>query len=208
MSTIRTLTLGMGCFWSPEALFGALPGVIRTRVGYAGGTTDHPTYREMGDHTEVVQVDFDGEIVSYERLLETFWTNHNPVNINGYKGRQYQSMLLYGDEEQGEVFQRVKRRMEESKGNLETGIFPCAPFYLAEPRHQKYYLKRFPDALERLSVPYPTEEKLMNATLVARLNGLAKGYTNLGRIVDEIGLWPMSDSERAETIALIRGIRW
>lgn len=208
MTMIQTLTLGMGCFWSPEALFGALPGVVRTRVGYAGGTTDRPTYREMGDHSEVVQVDFDEELLSYERLLETFWTNHNPVNINGYKGRQYQSMLLYHDAEQQEVFHRVKQRIEEGKGSLETEISPSTPFYLAEPRHQKYYLHRFPDAIAKLRAPYPSDEELMNATLTARLNGLAKGYTNLGRIVDEIGRWPMSDSDRAETITLIRGIRW
>lgn len=208
MTTIRTLTLGMGCFWSPEALFGALPGVIRTRVGYAGGTTDQPAYREMGDHSEVVQVDFDEEILSYEQLLETFWKNHNPVNINGYKGRQYQSMLLYRDSEQEEVFHRVKQRMEEGKGILATEISPITPFYIAEPRHQKYYLRRFPDAIAKLSALCPSEETLMNATLAARLNGLAKGHTNLGRIVDEIGRWPMCDNERAETIALIRGIRW
>ncbi len=208
MTNIRTLTLGMGCFWGPEALFGALHGVIRTRVGYAGGTTDRPTYREMGDHSEVVQVDFDEELLSYELLLETFWSNHNPVNINGYKGRQYQSMLLYRNADQQEVFHRVKQRTEVDKGTLETEISPCASFYLAEPRHQKYYLKRYPDALAKLSERYPTEKELMNATLAARLNGLAKGYTNLGRIVDEIGRWSMDDSERAETIALIRGIRW
>ncbi|WP_027086208.1 peptide-methionine (S)-S-oxide reductase MsrA [Cohnella panacarvi] len=208
MTIIRTLTLGMGCFWSPEALFGAIPGVIRTRVGYAGGTTARPTYREMGDHSEVVQLDFDEELLSYEQLLETFWTNHNPVNINGYKGRQYQSMLLYRDEDQQEVFHRVKQRMEEGKGILETEISPYTLLYLAEARHQKYYLRRFPNALAKLGELYSSEEELMNATLAARLNGLAKGYTNLGRIVDEIGRWWVSDSERAETIRLIREIRW
>jgi Peptide methionine sulfoxide reductase len=117
-------------------------------------------------------------------------------------------MLLYHDADQQQVIHRVKERMEADKGLLETEISPSTPFFLAESRHQKYYLKRYPDALVKLTERYPTEEELMNATLAARLNGLAKGYTNLARIVDEIGRWPMSDSERTATIELIRGIRW
>ncbi len=64
-SDLQTATLGMGCFWSPDALFGQLPGVIRTRVGYAGGTSAEPTYRQMGDHTETLQIDFDPQIIKF-----------------------------------------------------------------------------------------------------------------------------------------------
>ncbi|MFD0673880.1 peptide-methionine (S)-S-oxide reductase MsrA [Cohnella sp. GCM10027633] len=202
------LTLGMGCFWSPEALFGAMPGVVRTRVGYAGGTTAEPMYRDMGDHSEVVEIDFDPAIVPLERLLETFWTNHNPVNINGYKGRQYQSMLLYRDEEQEEAFHRVKDLMETSQGSLATEIAPLRAFHLAEPRHQKYYVKRFPDAMAKLCKRYPDEEALHASTLTARLNGLAKGFTNLERIVREAAQWQVGELERAELIALTKSIRW
>lgn len=203
-----TLTLGMGCFWSPEALFGAMPGVVRTRVGYAGGTAPEPTYRDMGDHSEVVEIDFEPEIVPLERLLEMFWTNHTPDNINGYKGRQYQSMLLYRDEEQEAVFDRVKRRMEEDRGKLATEIAPLRAFHLAEPRHQKYYAKRFPDALAKLSQRYPDEEALHASTLAARVNGLAKGFTNLERIVREIAEWPVDERERTDATAFIKSIRW
>ncbi|WP_256758384.1 peptide-methionine (S)-S-oxide reductase MsrA [Cohnella sp. WQ 127256] len=205
---IETATLGMGCFWSPEALFGSLPGVLRTRVGYAGGTTSHPTYRKMGDHSEVVEVDFDADLISYGELLTVFWNNHNPININGYKGRQYQSLLLYRNEEQEETIHRMKKRMELDKGSLETEIVPYTEFHIAEPRHQKYYVKRFPNAIGKLSTLYPSEEELMNATLAARLNGLAKGFANLEHIQREIHQWPISTDNQAEFIQLIRQIRW
>ncbi|QMV42693.1 peptide methionine sulfoxide reductase [Cohnella cholangitidis] len=198
----------MGCFWSPEALFGSLPGVIRTRTGYAGGTTEHPAYREMGDHSEAVEIDFDPELITHDALVEVFWNNHNPVNINGYKGRQYQSLLFYRDAEQEETIHRVKQRMESEKGTLDTEILPFKEFHMAEPRHQKYYLKRFPNAIEKLSALYPSEDDLTDSTLAARLNGLAKGFSNLERIRREISQWPIGAGDQEALIALIRQIRW
>lgn len=209
VAKLSTITLGMGCFWSPEALFGSLPGVVRTRVGYAGGTTEHPTYREMGDHSETVELDFDPEILSYEALLETFWNRHNPININGYKGRQYQSLLLFRDRQQEEAFRRAKERMEAEKGRpLETEIVPFRGFHPAEPRHQKYYLKRYPDAIAKLSELYSSEEELTNSTLAARLNGLAKGFANRERLLREISQWPIDPAVRDDLVALVRRIRW
>ena len=91
-------TFGAGCFWHVEAAFRQIPGVIGTRVGYAGGTIEHPTYRAMGDHTECFQVDFDPEVVTYEDLLELFWQSHDPF-APAYK-TQYASLVLASDEEQ------------------------------------------------------------------------------------------------------------
>lgn len=207
-NNFHTITLGMGCYWSPEALFGAMPGVIKTRVGFAGGTSHEPTYRNMGDHTETVELIVDPALVSYDTLLETFWNNHNPYNINGYKDRQYQSLLLYRDEEQEEAFRRIKNRMERDKGILDTELAPFQAFYPAETRHQKYYLKRFPDAVAKLSTLYPSDEELENSTLVARLNGVAKGFLSLERLQHEIDQWPISTNEKAEIISLIRQIHW
>ncbi|MDD9269275.1 peptide-methionine (S)-S-oxide reductase MsrA [Paenibacillus sp. GCM10023248] len=207
--TIQTLTLGMGCFWSPDALFGQLTGIIRTRVGFAGGTTDHPTYRHLGDHSEMVEMDFDSGIVSLETLLNVFWSNHNPLNINDYKGRQYRSLILFRDSTQNDVIQEVKRSIEEQgQGILDTEIAPFTVFYPAEDRHQKYYLKRYPAAVEKLRTILPTDEELTNATLAARLNGLAKGYTNLEKIINEIRTWQMSGKEQEEIIQLIKQIKW
>ncbi|BBH22971.1 methionine-S-sulfoxide reductase [Paenibacillus baekrokdamisoli] len=208
-SNVQTVTLGMGCFWSPEALFGHLPGVIRTSVGYAGGSSIAPTYREMGDHTETVQIDFDPEIITFETILDMFWNNHNPMNINDYKGRQYRSLLLYCDGNQQEVIQQVLgKRKELGKGEPETEIAPYTGFYLAEDRHQKYYLKRYPHAMERFSTLYASQDERILATLAARLNGLAKGYTNLAHIINEIQQWPTSSSNRNRMIELIKQIRW
>ena len=84
----ETATFGMGCFWGHEAYFGSLPGVMRTRVGFAGGTSPLPSYRCMGDHTETIEIDFDINIITYEDILKHFWRNHYP-NRDAYKGRQY-----------------------------------------------------------------------------------------------------------------------
>jgi peptide-methionine (S)-S-oxide reductase len=208
-NVVQTATLGMGCFWSPESLFGHLPGVIRTSVGYAGGTSIRPTYREMGDHTETLEIDFDPEVMTFEEILDVFWNNHNPMNINDYKGRQYRSLLFYCDEMQKEAIQHViKKRKEHGKGEPETEIAPYSGFYLAEDKHQKYYLKRYTNAIEKLSTLYPSQDDLINSTLAARLNGLAKGYTNLEHIKNEIDQWPTSPSNRKMMKDLITQIRW
>ncbi len=209
MPQSETITLGMGCFWSPEALFGHVPGVLRTRVGYAGGTTERPTYHEMGDHSETVEIEFDPNMVPLEQLLGLFWKYHKPVNINGYKGRQYWSLALYRSEEQRAAIERMKQRLEEEGGRrLDTEVAPCRSFYLAEARHQKYYLKRFPDAVAKLTELYGTEEQWVGTRLAARLNGLAKGYTSMGRIAEEISRWPEEQANKERLITAIRRIRW
>ncbi|AZN41868.1 peptide-methionine (S)-S-oxide reductase [Paenibacillus albus] len=206
---MSTVTLGMGCFWSPDALFGQIRGIIRTRVGYAGGTLDQPTYRQLGDHTETVEMDYDTRILSLENVLDIFWSNHNPVNINDYKGRQYQSLILYRDQNQLDVIQKVmKKREEQGKGKPDTELASFNRFYPAEDRHQKYYLKRYPSAIEELSKLFPSPQELTNATLAARLNGLAKGYTNLRTILDEIHTWPISEDEKGNLHQLIQRIKW
>ncbi|WP_308635790.1 peptide-methionine (S)-S-oxide reductase MsrA [Paenibacillus silvisoli] len=208
-NNISTVTLGMGCFWSPDALFGQIRGIIRTRVGYAGGTVDNPTYRQLGDHTETVEMDYDTRILSLENVLDVFWSNHNPININEYKGRQYQSLVLYRGQVQLNVIQNVmKIRDEQGKRKPDTEIAPYYRFYPAEDRHQKYYLKRYPNAIEELSKLFPSPQELTNATLAARLNGLAKGYTNLQTILEEIRTWPISEEEKGNMLHLIQRIRW
>ncbi|MCZ8520373.1 MULTISPECIES: peptide-methionine (S)-S-oxide reductase MsrA [Paenibacillus] len=207
--SVQTLTLGMGCFWSPDALFGHLPGVIRTRTGYAGGTTSDPVYRAMGDHSETVEIDFDPDLMALEDILEVFWQHHRPENINDYKGRQYRSLLLYRDDTQhAAIRDAVHRRVSEGRGEPATEIAPFRAFYPAEERHQKYYLKRYPHAVEQLGRLYPTPAEFTDATLTARLNGLAKGYANLAQILAEIGTWPLGQEERVRLQGLVRQIRW
>lgn len=207
-TTLEHVTFGMGCFWTPEALFGHLPGVIRTQTGYAGGTTTHPTYREMGDHTETVEVAYDPAILSLEDLLDVFWSHHNPVNINGYKGRQYQSLLLYRDDQQRDTMLHAQETSRGKAARSETEVVPYQGFHPAEDRHQKYYSQRYPDAMAKLSELYPSFEALSRSTLAARLNGIAKGFTSRERVIDEIHHWTASPQEQHQCIALLRRIRW
>lgn len=220
-------TFGMGCFWSPEARFGALPGVVRTKVGYAGGSTMNPTYKEMGDHTETVQIEFDDLILPYEEIVRLFWDQHNPSNINCYNGRQYQSLLFHHDAEQKAVIDaELERRQREGLGRPDTEILPYADFHPAEERHQKYYVKRYPNAvaaLENLSGSgsesgdgrsdgrgdgHGDDAAWTDTTIAARLNGIAKGYSSMERLKSELASWPMSGTERDVLMRTLSAIRW
>lgn len=205
---LETATFGMGCFWGPEAWFGSLPGVLRTRVGYAGGTLPNPTYRKMGDHTETLQIDFDPAVLSYEEVLRHFWRNHYP-NRDQYKGRQYISLLRVHGAEQASAAARVKEEMEEVLGEtIETEIAPFTSFTLAEARHQKYYLKRYPKTLEQLGSHYPEGRGLEDSTFAARLNGFVKGYGNRENLKEEIGAWPVEEEDRQWLIAQLMKLKW
>lgn len=205
---LETATFGMGCFWSPDARFGSFPGVIRTRVGYAGGTTLAPTYRSMGDHTETVEIDFDPAILRYEDVLRHFWRNHYP-NRDQYKGRQYLSLLRCRGVEQLEIAGRVKMEMEVELGEpIETDIAPFSDFTLAEERHQKYYLKRYPKALEQLELLFPEPALLVHSTFAARLNGFVKGFRTKDSLLEEMAGWQIEPESRELLINLFKKMKW
>jgi peptide-methionine (S)-S-oxide reductase len=212
-SSFSVAAFGMGCFWGPEALFGSLAGVMLTRVGYTGGSTPNPTYRELGDHTETVQLCYDEDIISFETIIRTFWDHHNPYNINGYKGRQYQSLLYYRDASQlAAIETELARREREGLGRPDTEIAAYAEFHPAEDRHQKYYVKRFPRAVGALESLYPARSgegtPWLDTTIAARLNGMAKGYLNMERLKSELESWELSEAERKRLVAAVTGIRW
>lgn len=205
---LETATFGMGCFWGPEARFGSLQGVLRTRVGYAGGTVPNPTYRQMGDHTETVQIDFDPAVLSYEEVLRHFWRNHY-LNRDEYKGQQYISLLRFHDSEQQAANERVKTEMEEELGEaIETDIAPFTEFTQAEERHQKYYLKRYPKVLDQLSGLYPNPQMLLDSTFAARLNGFVKGFGNRESLKQEIGNWEIGEEDRQWLAAQLMKLKW
>jgi len=145
-------TFGAGCFWGVEVTFRNVKGVKDALVGYLGGTMENPTYKDVctgrTGHAEVVQVEFDPAEVSYGKLLEVFWDNHNPTTLNRQGpdvGTQYRSAIFYHSDEQ-------KRAAEESKAQLTasgrisrpivTEITPASAFYPAEDYHQRYLEKR------------------------------------------------------------------
>jgi len=125
---IETATFALGWFWGPDSWFGSINGVIRTRVGYAGGTTDNPTYYNIGNYSETIQIDYDPSLISYEELLNTFWKTHDPTYDPGILGafsRQYMSVIFYHDEEQKRVATESKQREEAKLGKkIYTDIMP------------------------------------------------------------------------------------
>jgi len=139
---------GAGCFWGVETKFGKVEGVIKTEVGYTGGSTKNPTYKDIctntTGHAEVVKVTFDPSIVSFVELLEFFWDIHNPTTLNrqGWDiGTQYRSAVFYKNEEQQLSAIKLKEKLEISgkyKKPIVTEIVPIAEYYIAEEYHQKY----------------------------------------------------------------------
>lgn len=206
--TVETATFGMGCFWGPEAMFGSLPGILRTRVGFAGGTSPNPTYRHMGDHTETVEIDFDPAVISYEEILREFWLNHYP-NRGNYKGRQYISLLRYHGDRQKETIDRVKSEMAKKLGEpIETDIAAFGNFTPADEKHQKYYLKRYPNTLEQMQDLFPKPEHLIDSTFAARLNGFVKGYGKMQGLKNEIASWNIDEENREILLNKLDTIKW
>ena len=134
-----TATFGLGCFWGPDAAFGAVDGVVRTRVGYAGGTTQSPTYHDIGDHSEVVQVDYLPSLCSYRELLDHAFNAHDQFRQPAK--RQYHHLLLFETDHQREVLDDYLDSASFDQSDLATRIEPLGSFTVAEDYHQKYSLR-------------------------------------------------------------------
>ena len=164
--------------------------MIRTRVGYAGGTKADPTYHSLGDHSETIQIDYDPTQISYEELLDVFWNSHSPTARPW--SRQYASLIFYHDEEQKRLAEETRQREETDRGGrIYTEIVPFSEFYLAEDYHQKYRMRQVPDLMEVFRTLYPDWEDFLDSTLAARVNGYVGGYGNLDAleaIVDKQGM--------------------
>lgn len=144
-------TFAGGCFWCMQPPFDKLPGVTATIAGYAGGRTVNPTYEEVSSgrtgHAESVEVIYDPKKVSYEKLLDVFWTNIDPTVTNRQfcdTGTQYRTAIFYHDEAQRKAAEASKAALERDKpfkGPIVTAIEMAGPFYPAEDYHQEYYRK-------------------------------------------------------------------
>jgi peptide-methionine (S)-S-oxide reductase len=140
-------TLGGGCFWCTEAIYQMLPGVKSVTSGYAGGHTPNPTYEQVctGDtgHAEVIQVEFDPGVISYEKILDAFWDAHDPTTLNRQgadAGTQYRSAIFYSSEAQKAVAEKSRKSAQARFDQpITTEIAPLKKFYKAELYHQDYF---------------------------------------------------------------------
>lgn len=151
MMETRKATFGAGCFWGVEAAFRRVPGITATAVGYAGGHTDNPDYRAVCSHrtghAEVVEVDYDPARVTYDELLEVFWSEHNPTQKNRQGldiGDQYRSVIFVHDDDQKAAAVASRDALERAKRwrrPIVTEIEPAPKFWRAEDYHQQYFEK-------------------------------------------------------------------
>ena len=151
-SSLETATFAAGCFWGVEEAFRNVKGVRETAAGFVGGKTKNPSYTlvctGLTGHAEAVQVKFNPKEVSYEKLLDVFWSIHNPTTLNRQGvdiGTQYRSVIFFHTKEQEEAAKKSKQELEKSgksRNKIVTQIVPATEFFKAEEYHQKYYLKR------------------------------------------------------------------
>ncbi len=149
---LKTAVFAGGCFWCMEAVFERLPGVISVTSGFAGGTTENPTYQqvctETTGHAEVTEIVFDPAKISYDKLLEVFWENHDPTQLNRQGpdwGTQYRSAIFFHSPQQEAEAKSSKQALENSgrfRKPIVTQIVPAETFYEAEDYHQQYLEKR------------------------------------------------------------------
>lgn len=143
----QTATLGGGCFWCVEAVYERVPGIRSVTSGYAGGQTANPTYEQIctgrTGHAEVVQIEFEPDKISYEKIIDLFWQAHDPTTLNRQgadTGTQYRSIILTADDEQARVArQSLERAQPDFKSPIVTEIVPLEKFYPAEDHHQDFY---------------------------------------------------------------------
>ncbi|MED6217588.1 Peptide methionine sulfoxide reductase A5 [Stylosanthes scabra] len=171
---LQTAVFALGSFWRSEAVFGCLPGVLRTTAGYAGGSKPNPEYRSLADHAESVQVEYDPQQIGFRELLDVFWANHDPRQVYGQGpdvGNQYRSIIFCNGTEESKMA-ALSKEQEQTRSRssiVTTQILQLGTFYPAEPEHQKFELKQNPFLLQLIgNLP---QEELEKSTLAAKLNG-------------------------------------
>ena len=148
MNNLQKATFGAGCFWKPEFKFMKITGVVKTSVGYMGGDFPNPSFLDVlariTGHAEVVQVEYNRDIVSYEKLLDLFWQMHDPTSLNRQgadKGEQYRSVIFYHSPKQEKIARQSKLQLQQSgqyDKDIVTEIKPASDYYLADDEHQQY----------------------------------------------------------------------
>lgn len=168
-----------------------MDGVVRTRVGYTGGTSADPTYYRLGNHTESIQIEYDPSKIDYNDLLDIFWASHDATQSPW--STQYKSIIFYHDNEQRMLAERSKDALEVRTGNkVYTEIRPAEKFYKAETYHQKYMLQGEAELIREFREIYPVDEDFIDSTAAARVNGYVTGYGDLKTLQKEIDMFGLS----------------
>uniref|UniRef100_A0A0R3RS23 peptide-methionine (S)-S-oxide reductase n=1 Tax=Elaeophora elaphi TaxID=1147741 RepID=A0A0R3RS23_9BILA len=203
MSNLQRAYLGMQCFWGAESTFAKLDGVLATRVGYAGGTTMSPDYDNIGDHTEITEVQFDEKIISYDQILNYFWRNHDPTRVHK---KQYKSAILYINDQQKEAAKQSLKKLQEKYGNrkIDTYVQKLVQFYQAEDYHQKYWLRCQTAIFEKLNL---NDEEMVSSLLAAKVNAFLAGYKNFDLLKQLAVKYQLDDdvTKLIESIAVTGG---
>jgi len=177
--------------------------VIRTRVGYSGGTTANPTYYAIGDHSETVQIDFDPTQISYEDLLREFWDSHT-ATYQSYSA-QYRNVLHYHSEAQRQAAEASLREVAAGLSSpVLTEIRRASTFYMAEDYHQKYYVRSDRFWSQEMETLYSDPARFRDSTLVARINGCLAGYCTRDQLQREIESYGLSPSGEEALQGLVR----
>ena len=175
-------------------------------MGYAGGTRPDPTYRNLGDHTETIEVDFEPAVISFSRLLEIFWGSHDPTARSW--SSQYKAAVFYHNEEQKRLtLESREREAGKRKAAILTEVLPFRSFYLAEDYHQKYRLQQDGELLLEFKRIYPSMSDFTGSTAAARVNGYLGGYgrpDDLKREIDDYGL---SENAKKRILGSVSGGR-
>lgn len=170
----ETATFALGCFWGPDATFGAIDGVVRTRVGYAGGTKPNPSYHALDDHTEVFQVDYNPEAISYTDLLDRVFRSHDPNRQT--RKTQYQNIVFTATPAQRETLDAYLEANGLDPDGIETRLERLSRFYPAEDYHQKHSLRSRRPLMEAFEEAGYDDKDLRESPAAAKLNGHAAGH--------------------------------
>jgi peptide-methionine (S)-S-oxide reductase len=172
-------------------------------VGYAGGTRKNPSYHDLGDHSESVQIDFDPTVISYRELLDIFWKGHDATR-NSWS-RQYRAAIFYHNEEQRKLALQSRNHLDsETGGRVVTAIEPYLGFYIAEDYHQKHSLSSYPEIMKEFIAIYPDRKSLINSTAVSRVNGYLGGYGSCDSLKEEIERFGLSHRAKETLSSVVR----
>lgn len=174
----ETATFALGCFWGPDAEFGAVDGVVTTRVGYAGGTKRDPSYHALGDQTEALQVDFDPAVVSYTELLDRAFQLHDPHSQT--RTTQYQNIVFAATASQRDALTTWLEANGFTADGIETRIERLSQFHLAEDYHQKHSLRGEDRLLNAFTEAGYDDEAIRESPAAAVVNAHAAGHETDG----------------------------